>query len=149
LRRIVLDTGPFLLLFTNEEGSEIVRRAVLKHEGGEIEIYIHPNNLSEAYRVVSEIRRERPELLVRDIDPETVVRSAYATLNVIQDEETTIRLGELKLKYKDKPWGDLSSAALALRLSDEEKVPAIILDEERHFRDLEEVTSLNVSDLRV
>jgi len=148
LRRLVFDAGPLLLLFTNEEGSELARRAVMKHEGGEIEIYVHPNNLSEAYRVVSEIRRDRPDLLVRDIDPGTMVRSAYTTLNVIQDEETTIKLGELKLKYKDKPWGDLSSAALALRLSNGEKVPVIILDGERHFGDLQEVNSIHVSDLR-
>jgi len=120
----------------------------MKHEGGEIEIYIHKNSLSEAYRMVSEIRRDRPDLLVMEIDPGTVVRSAYATLNLIQDAETMIKLGELRLKYRDKPWDDLSSAALALRLSNGERVTVIILDERRHFGDLQEVNSIYISDLR-
>jgi hypothetical protein len=59
-----------------------------------------------------------------------------------------LKLGALKLKYEDKPWGDLSSDALALRLSDGEKVPVIILDEEKHFEDIKEVASVKVSDLR-
>jgi hypothetical protein len=68
---------------------------------------------------------------------------------VVHDEETTVELGVLKLKYEDKPWGDLSSAALALSLSDREKVPVIILDEERHFRDIKEVASVKISDLQI
>jgi predicted nucleic acid-binding protein len=148
LKRFVFDAGPFVLLFTNEEGSDIVREAVLLHEGGEIEIFMHPNNLVESYAVISRIGKINPELLARKVEASAVVRSAYATLNVVCDEETVLKLGALKLKYEDKPWGDLSSAALALRLSDGEKVPVIILDEEKHFEDIKEVVSVKVSDLR-
>lgn len=149
MRRLVFDAGPFILLFTNEKDSDNARKAVLQHERGKIEVFIHPNNLSEAYRVISKLRSEKPELLARDIEPEIVVRSAYADLKVIQDEEATIKLGALKLKYGDKPWGDLSSASLALRLSDEEKVPVVILDGEKHFKDIEEVASINISKLKI
>jgi predicted nucleic acid-binding protein len=149
LKRFVFDAGPFILLFTREKGSDVARRAVLKHEAGEIEISIHPNNLSEAYRVLSETKKTRPRLLEKDVDPRIVVRSAYATLNVVQDEMTTINLGTLKVKYRDKPWGDLSSAALALRLSDEERIPVVTLDEERHLKDLSEITTIEISDLKM
>jgi len=148
LKRLVFDAGPFILLFTNEEGSDIAREAVLLHEKGEIEIFMHPNNLVESYAVISRISKENPELLARKVEPSAVIRSAYATLNVVYDEETALKLGALKLKYEDKPWGDLSSAALALRLSDGEKVPVIILDKEKHFEDIKEVVSVKVSDLR-
>jgi len=149
LRKLVFDAGPFILLFTNERGSDVAREAVLRHERGEIEVFIHPNNLAEAYRILCEVKEMKPELLVRDVDPGVLVRSAYATLNVVYDEETTVNLGVLKLKYGDKPWGDLSSAALALRLSNEEQVPVVILDEERHFKDIKEVTSIKISRLTV
>jgi predicted nucleic acid-binding protein len=147
-KRLVFDAGPFILLFTNEEGSDIAREAVLLHERGEIEIFMHPNNLVESYAVLSRISKENPKLLARKVEPSTVIRSAYATLNVVYDEKTALKLGALKLRYEDKPWGDLSSAALALRLSDGEKVPIIILDEEKHFEDIKEVASVKVSDLR-
>lgn len=149
MRKLVFDAGPFILLFTNERGSDVAREAVLRHERGEIEVFIHPNNLAEAYRILCEVKEMKPELLVRDVDPGVLVRSAYATLNVVYDEETTVNLGVLKLKYGDKPWGDLSSAALALRLSNEEQVPVVILDEERHFKDIKEVTSIKISRLTV
>lgn len=149
MRRLVFDAGPFILIFTKEEGSDVAREAVLKHEKGELEIFIHPSNLSEAYRVISMIKEARPKFLEKDVDPRLVIRSAYATINVLQDEVTTINLGALKLKYRDKPWGDLSSAALALRLSNEEKVPVVILDEEKHFEDISEVSTVKISDLRV
>ena len=148
LKKLVFDAGPFILLFTNEEGSDIAREAVLLHEKGEIEIFMHPNNLVESYAVISRISKENPELLARKVEPSAVIRSAYATLNVVYDEETALKLGALKLKYEDKPWGDLSSAALALRLSDGEKVPVIILNKEKHFEDIKEVVSVKVSDLR-
>jgi len=147
-RRFVLDAGPFILLFTNEKGSEKARKLVLMHEESELELFIHPNNLAEAYRVISKIRAESPEMLIKDVNPETVIRSAYATLNVAQDDESTIRLGKLMMKYRNKPWGDLSSAALALSMSNEEKVAVIILDNERHFEDIVEVESIRVSDLK-
>ena len=149
LKRLVFDAGPFILLFTNEEGSDIAREAVLLHERGEIEIFMHPNNLVESYAVISRIIEENPELLTRKVEPDAVIRSAYATLNVVYDEETALKLGALKLKYEDKPWGDLSSAALSLRLSDGEKVPVIILNEEKHFEDIKEVVSVKLSDLKV
>ncbi|MGB9854639.1 MAG: hypothetical protein ACPLRY_07560 [Candidatus Bathyarchaeales archaeon] len=148
LKRFVFDAGPFILLFTNEEGSDVAREAVLLHEKGEVEIFMHPNNLVEAFVVISRISKENPKLLVRKVEPSAVMRSAYATINVVCDEETALELGALKLKYEDKPWGDLSSAALALRLSDGEKVPVVILDEEKHFEDIEEVVSVKVSDLK-
>ncbi len=149
MRKLVFDTGPFILLFTKERGSEIAREAVLKHERGQLEVYIHPNNLSEAYRVISEIREKRPESLEKDIDPRIAIRSAYATLKVLQDETTTLNLGALKVRYPDKPWGDLSSAALAQRLSNREKVPVAILDEERHFKGLSEASAVRISSLKV
>ncbi|MFQ6086186.1 MAG: hypothetical protein ACE5OY_08020 [Candidatus Bathyarchaeia archaeon] len=149
VRRMVFDAGPFILLFTEEKGSDTARKAVLGHERGENEIFIHPNNLSEAYKVVYEMRGAKPQLLVRDIKPEDVVRSAYATLNVIQDEGTTTNLGMLKARYPRKPWGDLSSAALALRVSDKEKVPVVVLDEERHLDDVEEVSIVRISELEL
>lgn len=149
LKKLVLDAGPFILLFTNEKCSNLARQAVILHEKGEVEIFIHPNNLVEAYRVISAIRKEKSRLLAKDVDPETVIRSAYATLGVIQDEKTTLKLGTLKLKYEDKPWGDLSSAALALRLSDETETPVIILNEEKHFEDLKEVTAIKISNLKL
>jgi len=148
-KRLVFDAGPFILLFTNERGSDVAREAVTLHERGEIEVFIHPNNLAEAYRVISRIREEKAELLTRDVEPEMVIRSAYATLNVIQDEKTTVNLGMLKLRYGDKPWGDLSSAALALRLSNETRMPVVILDEEEHFEDLKEVEAIKISNLKL
>lgn len=78
-----------------------------------------------------------------------MIGSAYATLNVLQDEKTTVNLGMLKLRHEDKSWGDLSSAALALRLSDETGTPVIILDEEKHFEGLKEVTAVRVSNLKL
>jgi len=147
LRRLVFDAGPFILLFTKERGSEVARKTVLKHERGELQVFIHPNNLSEAYRVICEIQKTRPESLKKAVDPRTVIRSAYATLNVLQDETTTVNLGALKLRYADKPWGDLSSAALALRLSNREKVPVVILNEEKHFQDLSGISTVRISDL--
>ena len=134
-------------MFTNEEGGETARKAVLQHEKGREVIFIHPNSLSEAYNVISRIRKERPQLLARDVDPELVVRSAYATLNVLQDERTTINLGTLKAKYRNVPWGDLSSAALAMRLSDVDKVPVITLERDRHFKEISEVQSVTISNL--
>lgn len=150
LKRIVFDAGPFILLFTNEKGSDLAREAVALHERGEVEVFIHPNNLSEAYRVISRIKEGKPGLLSRDVEPEMVIRSAYATLNVIQDEETTVNLGMLELRYGDRPWGDLSSAALALRLSNEKtRTPVVILDEEEHFENLTEVEAVKISYLKL
>jgi len=149
LKRLVFDAGPFILLFTNEEGSDVAREAIVLHERGEVEVFIHPNNLAEAYRVISEIREKKPGLLTRDVELEMVIRSAYATLNVIQDEKTTVNLGMLKLRYGDKPRGDLSSAALALRLSNETRTPVVILDEEEHFEDLKEVEAVKISNLKL
>jgi len=149
LKRLVFDAGPFILMFTKEKGSDVAQEAVALHEKGEIEVFIHPNNLAEAYRVISKIRKEQAGLLTRDVEPEMVVRSAYATLNVIQDEKTTVNLGMLKLRYGGKPWGDLSSAALALRLSDETRTPVVILDEEEHFEDLREVAAVRISNLKL
>jgi len=149
LKRLVFDAGPFILLFTKEKGSISARKAITLHEKGEVEIFMHPNNLVEAFRVISKIRKEHPKILVRNVKPEVVIRSAYATLNVMQDERTTLELGKLKLKYEDKPWGDLSSAALALRLSNDEKVPVIILDDERHFDDIDEIVSVKISELKI
>jgi len=40
-------------------------------------------------------------------------------------------------------------AALALDLSDEGKVPVVILNEERHFEELEEVVSVRISNLKL
>ena len=117
-------------------------------KGERIEIFMHPNNLVESYAVLSRISRENPELLARKVEPSAVIHSAYATLNVVYDEETALKLGALKLKYESKPWGDLSSAVLALRLSDGEKVPVIILDNEKHFEDIEEVVSVKLSNLK-
>lgn len=148
-KKFVFDAGPFILLFTNEKGSNLARKVVILHEKGETEVFIHPNNLVEAYQIISKIRKQQPHLLAKDVDPETVVRSAYATLNVIQDDKTTLKLGALKLKYGSKPWGDLSSAALALRLSNEMKTPVIILDEEKHFEDLKEVVPIKISNLKL
>ncbi len=118
-------------------------------ERGEVEVFIHPNNLAEAYRVIYEMMREKPELLTRDVEPEMVIRSAHATLKVIQDERTTVNLGILKLKYRDKPWGDLSSAALAMRLSDRTRTPVVMLDQEEHFEDLKEVEAIKISNLKL
>ena len=120
----------------------------MRHERGELEIFTHPNNLAEASKVISMIRDETPELLKTDVKPEDVIRSAYTTLRVVQDEETTVMLGMLKLKYAGKPWGDLSSAALSLRLSENREVPTVILDHERHFDDITEVSTIRASELR-
>jgi len=148
LKGLVFDTGPFLLIFTRERYSDQAREAILRHERGELEIFMHPNNLAEAYKVIGLMREESPEMLKTDVRPEDVVRSAYATLNVIQDEKTTVRLGMLRLKYGGKPWGDLSSAALSLRLSEKREVPTVILEDERHFNDITEVSTIRVSELR-
>jgi predicted nucleic acid-binding protein len=148
MRRLVFDAGPFLLLFTREKGSDIAREAVARHEKGEMEIYMHPNNLAEAYRVISLIRKEKPGILVKNVEPEAVIKSAYATLKVVQDEKTTAKLGMLKLKYGDKPWGDLSAAALSLRLLEENKATVVvILDDERHFEDMKEIPTIRISEL--
>lgn len=92
---------------------------------------------------------EKPELLVRRVEPSAIIRSAYATLNVVNDKETTLELAALKLKYEGKLWVDLSSAALALRLSKGKKVPVVILNEEKHFTDIKEGASVKISDLRI
>ncbi len=148
MNRLVFDTGPFLLLFTREEGSETARNMVLMHERGHLEIYMHPNNLAEAYRVIGRIRSEQSSLLIRDITPDEVVRSAYATLKVVSNVETTLALGFLKHKYSSKPWGDLSSAALSISLSKRGvNAPVVILDREKHFEDIEEVEAVKISKL--
>ena len=84
--RMVFDAGSFTLIFTGEKGSEAAREAELRHERGETNVFIHPS-LSEAYRAISEMRETSPQLLAADVRPELVVRSAYATLNVVQDED--------------------------------------------------------------
>lgn len=48
---------------------------------------------------INRTRRENAKLLIRDVKPEDVIRAAYATLKVIQDEKT-IELGRLKSKYR-------------------------------------------------
>lgn len=148
MRRLVLDTGPFLLLFTNEEGSETAKKTVVMHEKRQLEAFIHPNCLSEAYSVLTRIKKEKPDLVPRDLDPEQVVRSTYATLKVVQDERTTVNLGVLKSKYKGIPWGDLSSAALSMRLSDHERVPVVILVHDKHFKEITEAQSITISRLK-
>lgn len=145
LNRLVFDAGPFILLFTNEKGTDLARKAVTLHERREIEIFIHPNNLAESYKVISGLKEERKRKLATPVEPETVIRSAYASLHVLCDEETTLQLGKLRSKYLDKPWGDLSSAALALRLSKAEKVPIVVLDHEEHFEDIREVETIRIS----
>ena len=146
MRKLVLDTGPFLLLFTKENGSEKIKRIIIKHEIREMDVYIHPNNLAEAYMVFNKVIREKTGIPGKKIKPEDIIRSAYATLNVVQDEATTIKLGELKTKYRRVPWGDLSAAALALRLGG---VPVIILDNEKHFNTITEVETIKISELKV
>ena len=95
------------------------------------------------------VKKEKPHLLARDVDPAVVIRSAYTTLKVVQDETTTLNLGILKSKYKGSPWGDPSSAALSMRLSDREKVPVVILDRDRHFKEIAEVESQAISSLKI
>jgi hypothetical protein len=149
VQRYVLDTGPFLLTFTEEDGSEKIRKIIRAHETGQTEAFIHPNNLAEGYKVISTLQSgKKLKSPDKNFDPRNIVRSAYATLSVIQNEITTINLGVMKMKYHNKPWGDLSSAALAISLSTEEKkVPVVILEHERHFGDIEEVRVLRVSEL--
>lgn len=76
-----------------------------------------------------------------------MVRSVYATFSIVCDVETTVKLGMLKLKYREKPWGALSSAAFSLRLSEENPTPVVILDDEKHFDDIKEVSTIHVSEL--
>src|SRR5437660_10165478 len=95
------------------------------------------------------VKREKPHLLARDVDPAVVIRPAYATLRVAQDEATTLNLGILKSKYKGVPWGDLSSAALSMRLADRETVPVVIRDGERHFEELTEVEPQAIASLKI
>ncbi len=147
MRRLVFDSGPFLLTFTKEKGSDEARDAISRHERGDFEIYMHPNNLAETYRIISMFRRQSPRLMVKDVKPDDVVRAAYANLRVLQNDKVTIKLGFLKLKYPDKPWGDLSAAALSLALSEEEDAPVVILDNERHFKDVREVKAIRISEL--
>ncbi|MFQ6096045.1 MAG: hypothetical protein ACE5NN_07865 [Candidatus Bathyarchaeia archaeon] len=54
----------------------------------------------------------------------------------------------LKLKYGGKPWGDLSSAALSIRISENGEVPVVILDHENHFNDIIEVFTIKMLELR-
>ncbi len=147
MKRLVFDSGPFLLTFTKEKGSDTARDAISRHEKGDLEIYMHPNNLAEAYRIISMIRKQSPPLMVKDVKPEDVIKAAYANLNVLHDYKVTIKLGFLKLKYAGKPWGDLSSAALSLALSNDADAPVVILDNEMHFGDIKEVKAIRISDL--
>ncbi|HID17214.1 TPA: hypothetical protein EYP26_02860 [Candidatus Bathyarchaeota archaeon] len=66
-------------------------------------------------------------------------------MRVVQGEKTTIKLGRLKAKYEGKPWGDLSAAALSLRL--DEGDPVVMLNREKHFDDMVEVKTIRVFDL--
>ncbi|MDA4131103.1 MAG: hypothetical protein OK457_10060 [Thaumarchaeota archaeon] len=146
----MLDTGVFLLSFTQEEGGDKVRNIIERHEAGDLELFIHPNNLVEAYKVINIIEKEKPGLIRNRIPPEEVIRSAYATLSVIQDERTTLNLGILRTKYHNKPWGDLSAAAVAMSLSDgleDTNVPVLILEHEKHFGDINEITAWRLSQL--
>jgi hypothetical protein len=125
-----------------------VRKFVERHEAGEIQVFMHPNCLAEAYKVISTLKEESPEVMDAEVKPEDFIRSAYATLSVVQNESTTIELGSLRLRYRNKPWGDLSSAALAIALSSQnEKIPVVILDHERHFKDIEGVNAFHLSEL--
>lgn len=116
---------------------------------GKGEVYIHPNNLAEAYVIITKILDEKPNSLIKKVKPEEIIRSAYATLRVVQDEKTTLKLGKLKAKYKNKPWGDLSAAALSLRLDEKGGVPIVILNREKHFDDIMEVKTMRISDLEL
>ncbi|MEM2135916.1 MAG: hypothetical protein QW261_16200 [Candidatus Jordarchaeaceae archaeon] len=44
--------------------------------------------------------------------------------------------------------GDTSSAALSLRLSEKERVPVVILNNEKHFDDIKEICTIRVSELK-
>jgi hypothetical protein len=142
-----LDTGPFILTVSNEGGAEKIRRIVERHEAQEIEVFVHPNCLVEAYKVISELQNEKS--VDSSVDPAEIIRSTYATLSVLQNEMSTIQLGRLRHKYRNKPWGDLSSASLALALSSGsgKNVPVVILDHEAHFKDIDGVDTLRVSQL--
>jgi len=43
--------------------------------------------------------------------------------------------------------GDLSSAALALHLSNETRTPVVISDKEEHLEDLEQIEAVRISNL--
>ena len=70
----MLDTGPFLLTFTEEEGGNKIREIVKRHEAGKIEVFIHPNNLVEAYKIISLIARDQPKLVKTEVKPRDVIR---------------------------------------------------------------------------
>lgn len=49
----MLDSGSFLLASTREEGDDKIRKLIGKREAGEVQLFIHPNNVAEAYKVIS------------------------------------------------------------------------------------------------
>ena len=115
MRRYVFDARQFSLLFA-KEGSNKARLTAL-----------------------SRLINERLDLLTKDVKPEDVIESAYATLNVLSDEEATFKLEELKTKYRDKPWENPFAVALSLRLNERGRVSVAVLNREKHLDDIEEI----------
>ena len=99
---IAIDTGSLLLPITRERGWNKVRELLEMHE----------------------------------IDMELVLKYArlvYEKLEIVKDIRyttwmSTLRVGAYEHKY-NIPWGDISSAAVALTLN----IPVIVLDEDKHF----------------
>lgn len=99
---IAIDTGPLLLPITRERGWNKVRELLEMHE----------------------------------IDMELALKYArlvYEKLEIVKDIRyttwmSTLRVGAYEHKY-NIPWGDISSAAVALTLN----IPVIVLDEDKHF----------------
>lgn len=99
---IAIDTGSLLLPITRERGWNKVRELLEMHE----------------------------------IDMELALKYArlvYEKLEIVKDIRyttwmSTLRVGAYEHKY-NIPWGDISSAAVALTLN----IPVIVLDEDKHF----------------
>ena len=99
---IAIDTGSLLLPITRERGWNKVRELLEMHE----------------------------------IDMELALKYArlvYEKLEIVKDIRyttwmSTLRVGAYEHKY-NIPWGDISSAAVALTPN----IPVIVLDEDKHF----------------
>ncbi len=123
---IAIDTGPLLLPITRERGWNKVRELLEMHERGEITIYVGLFNICELAYAMYRLGFDM-ELALK------YARLVYEKLEIVKDIRyttwmSTLRVGAYEHKY-NIPWGDISSAAVALTLN----IPVIVLDEDKHF----------------
>ena len=123
---IAIDTGPLLLPITREPGWDKIRRLLVMHERGVVTLYVGLFNISELSYAMYRL----------GFDEETALKYSILVserLNIIKDVQYATWMSKIRIRSYEHgyniPWGDISSAAVALSLD----IPVVALDEDKHF----------------